>query len=185
MIPILPASTSSCTYTATSTTKPQSTPITPPFSRLTSLPAAQLSDLFLTAQRVARMLTRVYGARGINWAVQDGLAAGQSVAHVHVHLIPRGGADERAVAATRGIDAGEEGLGDAIYEDLENWDGRGRGDGDEVGGESRARFPAFDQLERRDRSVEEMEIEARWLRGEMLIQERLESGGENEQGKGS
>ena len=140
------------------------------------------------------MLTRVYGARGINWAVQDGRAAGQSVAHVHVHLIPRGGADERAVAANRGIDPAQEGLGDAIYEDLEKWDGRGRGDGDhdhgdgdgdEVVKESRARFPAFDQLERRDRSVEEMESEARWLRGEMLIQERLESGGENEEGEGS
>ena len=41
------------------------------------------------ARRVHAMITEEYGATGANIAVQDGIAAGQSVPHAHVHVLPR------------------------------------------------------------------------------------------------
>lgn len=65
--------------------------------RLTDLNTNELTDLFITVQKVERMLAKVYftddggevedGA--FNVAMQDGISAGQTVPHVHVHIIPR------------------------------------------------------------------------------------------------
>ena len=41
------------------------------------------------ARRVHALITEEYGATGANVAVQDGAAAGQSVPHAHVHVLPR------------------------------------------------------------------------------------------------
>ncbi len=68
-----------------------------PHRRLTDLSAAETADLFTTVQRVQRMLSRVYfktdrpedGDGSFTVAVQDGPASGQTVPHVHVHVIPR------------------------------------------------------------------------------------------------
>ncbi|RPB25615.1 HIT-domain-containing protein [Terfezia boudieri ATCC MYA-4762] len=57
--------------------------------RLKDLSTAEVTDLFLTAQKVSKVVETVYGAQGLNIAIQDGIAAGQSVPHVHTHLIPR------------------------------------------------------------------------------------------------
>ncbi|MBI4148032.1 HIT domain-containing protein [Candidatus Woesearchaeota archaeon] len=38
---------------------------------------------------VQRMLTRAYGATGFCVVMQDGVSAGQSVNHLHVHIVPR------------------------------------------------------------------------------------------------
>ena len=46
-------------------------------------------DLWRAARRVHAMITEEYGATGANVAVQDGAAAGQSVPHAHVHVLPR------------------------------------------------------------------------------------------------
>ena len=46
-------------------------------------------DLWRAARRVHAMITAEYGATGANVAVQDGAAAGQSVPHAHVHVLPR------------------------------------------------------------------------------------------------
>ena len=46
-------------------------------------------DLWRAARRVHAMITEEYGATGENVAVQDGIAAGQSVPHAHVHVLPR------------------------------------------------------------------------------------------------
>ncbi|KAJ4399678.1 Dinucleoside triphosphate hydrolase [Neurospora sp. IMI 360204] len=80
-----------------------------PHKRLTDLSPAEITDLFSTVQVVQRMLGRYYfhpqskeegscsvGDRKLletggsfNIAVQDGPEAGQTVSHVHVHVIPR------------------------------------------------------------------------------------------------
>ena len=57
--------------------------------RLSDLSTDELTDFMLTIRRVSRMLERVYGASALNIAMQDGPDAGQSVPHVHMHLIPR------------------------------------------------------------------------------------------------
>jgi diadenosine tetraphosphate (Ap4A) HIT family hydrolase len=57
--------------------------------RLSRLTPAEMADLWATAQRVSAALERVHCADGMSLAVQDGPAAGQTVPHVHIHLLPR------------------------------------------------------------------------------------------------
>ncbi|XWW99469.1 hypothetical protein V2A60_007479 [Cordyceps javanica] len=71
-----------------------------PHRRLTDLSAAETSDLFATVQRVQRMLARVHfktdrpeDGGSFTVAVQDGPESGQTVPHVHVHVIPRTAGD--------------------------------------------------------------------------------------------
>lgn len=121
--------------------------------RFSELRADEVTDLFMTVQRVARMLERTFKADAHNIAIQDGVAAGQSVPHVHVHVIPRqkGDMDKR-------------GGKDAIYDELE-------GEAGDVGSHQAQRqngsFPRPDEGDRQPRSMEEMQREAQWLADEM------------------
>ncbi|EPS41975.1 hypothetical protein H072_4016 [Dactylellina haptotyla CBS 200.50] len=49
----------------------------------------KVMDHALTVQKVAKVIERVYGTTGATIAIQDGGSAGQSVPHVHTHIIPR------------------------------------------------------------------------------------------------
>ncbi|RYP38963.1 hypothetical protein DL768_010746 [Monosporascus sp. mg162] len=116
-------------------------------------------------------------AGSFNIAIQDGSGAGQTVAHLHVHVIPR-------IAGWTDKDINT--VGDAIYQRMASEDGN-------VGGAlwDRDRRPvpggAFAPIEdatRRPRSMEEMEAEAELFRGvlaamarEELRREREERGG--------
>lgn len=66
-----------------------------PHTRLTDLSTEETTDLFSTVQLVQRMLGRIYfksddlTAGSFTVAVQDGPEAGQTVPHVHVHVLPR------------------------------------------------------------------------------------------------
>lgn len=80
-------------------------------------------------------------------AVQDGEAAGQSVPHVHCHVIPR--------------TKGDPGGGDKVHEWLEG----------EEGNVGRHQREWVKYEERKPRTMEEMEKEARWLREEMAKDE--------------
>jgi histidine triad (HIT) family protein len=52
-------------------------------------PPETLAAVMRTAQRVARALKEVLGCDGMNLIQNNGSAAGQTVFHLHVHLIPR------------------------------------------------------------------------------------------------
>lgn len=123
--------------------------------RLSDLTHTEVTDLFLTVQRVGRMIQRVYNGTSLNIAMQDGADAGQSVAHVHTHIIPRAKAD---------LD--DRGGSDAIYDMLEGEEGN-------VGKqlrecpEHRPPFPKVDNEARKPRSKEEMVEEAQRLAQEM------------------
>ena len=62
-------------------------------SRLADLTPEEAVDLWLLAQRVGPRLEAHFGASALTYAVQDGAAAGQTVPHVHIHLLPRRAGD--------------------------------------------------------------------------------------------
>ncbi|TXT04262.1 hypothetical protein VHUM_04260 [Vanrija humicola] len=135
--------------------------------RLADLEPREVSDLFQTVQRVGRVIESAYKAEALNVALQDGTAAGQSVPHVHVHIIPRlrtdfGGKDTDKIYPL--LERSEAGLGGDLA--------AGPGDGapsavftpsathDDIGG-----WDVPPDAERKPRSAREMEDEARWLAG--------------------
>ncbi|KAJ4516332.1 Dinucleoside triphosphate hydrolase [Exophiala dermatitidis] len=130
--------------------------------RLSQLSSAETADLFQTVQRVSRTLERLYSASAFNVAVQDGVDAGQSVPHVHVHIIPR-----------RRGDYDHKGGGDQIYNAMDGEEGdvgkaflemqRRR---DELA-QQRTEIANGPDSDRQPRSIEEMMKEAEWLREEM------------------
>ncbi|KAI9797770.1 MAG: hypothetical protein M1825_005704 [Sarcosagium campestre] len=124
-----------------------------PIPRLYNLTSAEVADLFATVQKVGRMVERVYGAQALNVAVQDGQAAGQSVPHVHVHIIPRKTRDD---------------WGDQVYDDLDHWERHLNGP-DREGNTTQkiSGFPKIDEENRTDRSEDEMIAEATSLAQEM------------------
>ncbi|KAF5097996.1 hypothetical protein D0Z00_002211 [Geotrichum galactomycetum] len=58
-------------------------------SRVSDLTPAEAQDFYATVQRVARVIERHYRADALNISIQDGPLAGQTVPHVHCHIIPR------------------------------------------------------------------------------------------------
>lgn len=57
--------------------------------RFTDLTPEEVSDLWVLAQRVGVAVESHFGATSLTLAIQDGPAAGQTVSHVHVHVLPR------------------------------------------------------------------------------------------------
>jgi len=135
--------------------------------RITDLSAEEATDFILTVQRVGRTVERVYGATAMNIAMQDGPDAGQSVPHVHMHIIPR-----------KKQDMENRGGNDAIYGLLEGVDGdvgrhlreryaAGNIEKGEEAYASRPTMPPFDEAARKPRSDAEMAQEAQMLAKEM------------------
>eukprot|EP00288_Rhodomonas_lens_P012654 CAMPEP_0177695180 /NCGR_PEP_ID=MMETSP0484_2-20121128/3323_1 /TAXON_ID=354590 /ORGANISM="Rhodomonas lens, Strain RHODO" /LENGTH=187 /DNA_ID=CAMNT_0019206095 /DNA_START=8 /DNA_END=571 /DNA_ORIENTATION=- len=106
--------------------------------RIGELSEVEMQDLFLSARTVAAGIGKVFESPSFNLAVQDGAEAGQTVPHVHVHIIPRKAQDfER---------------NDEVYEKLDEFDAR----------PPRLKVPA--DSERVARSEEEMAEEGARLR---------------------
>ena len=56
---------------------------------LMELTDAELAGFSVFSRRVTRFLTRVYKGNGFDWSVQEGETAGQSVNHLHMHIVIR------------------------------------------------------------------------------------------------
>ncbi|EZG07552.1 hypothetical protein H106_03142 [Trichophyton rubrum CBS 735.88] len=129
--------------------------------RLSDLTPAEATNLFLTVRRVSRMVERVYQASSLNVAIQDGVDAGQSVPHVHAHIIPRKKADldhKGGSDAIYGMMDGEEGdIGRFLAERKLAMERK----------RARSDFSAVDNDAREPRSDEEMHKEAETLAAEM------------------
>ena len=74
--------------------------------RLHDLTPIESADLFQCVYQISPILEKYYQAEALNIAIQDGKVAGQSVPHVHVHLLPRKLGDFKR--------------NDDVYEHLEN-----------------------------------------------------------------
>ncbi|KAJ0115419.1 hypothetical protein J7T55_012698 [Diaporthe amygdali] len=106
-----------------------------------------------------------------NLAVQDGPEAGQTVAHVHVHIIPR----IRGLSSKAGDTAGDE-LYERMADEQGNvggalWD-RALGRRPVAGG----RFDRIEDSQREPRSMEEMVAEAEVFRAALREMEEAEAG---------
>lgn len=108
---------------------------------LSELDDDEYDDLWKTVRVVQRALKVKYNCDAFNVAVQDGAHAGQSVPHVHIHVLPRFPSDfER---------------NDDIYHELEAWAPR-----DEKKLMGMSKFDVPEDSERRDRTIQEMAAES-------------------------
>jgi bis(5'-adenosyl)-triphosphatase len=57
--------------------------------RMADLTKEEVQDLYCSVHTATPLLEEKYGACASNIAMQDGRHAGQSVPHVHIHILPR------------------------------------------------------------------------------------------------
>ncbi|CAL6293619.1 unnamed protein product [Bathycoccus prasinos] len=108
----------------------------------------EITDVMSTSQRVSKAVKKIHSANSMTLTVQDGEDAGQTVFHVHVHVMPRKPNDFAR--------------NDDVYEKLEKCEEEER--------KARMDF-AEDGEERTPRGEEEMEKEATELRRAMTMEE--------------
>lgn len=127
--------------------------------RLAGLSSEESQDFFETVKRCAPVLEKHYNAEALNIAIQDGPAAGQSVEHIHCHLLPRKVGDFKR--------------NDDVYAHLENQ----KLDEAISSQETENSVEKVDpQAERKPRAVEEMAAESSILRSLFEAQNLLEVG---------
>jgi len=49
----------------------------------------ELARMLIFTRKVSSLLMKVFSAEAFNWSLQDGMAAGQTVAHLHLHIVLR------------------------------------------------------------------------------------------------
>ncbi len=136
--------------------------------RLTDLTPEEVSDVFTTVQKVQKMLAKNFFKDGntpgniedgsFNIAIQDGPESGQTVAHLHCHIIPR--------------TKDSSGEGDGIYDRLQGEEGNvGGGLWDLKRPIPIGKFPQIEDSDRKPRSTDDMNQEAAFLRKQMELVE--------------
>eukprot|EP00250_Pteridium_aquilinum_P007804 c17451_g1_i1 orf=175-822(+) len=105
--------------------------------RFLDLTDEETTDLWITAKRVGAKLEPHYGGSSLTFGIQDGIYAGQTVPHVHIHILPRKAEDFQ--------------INDEVYDEM-----------DRKERELKKRLDA--EAARKDRDIEEMAAEASELR---------------------
>ncbi|TFK30188.1 diadenosine 5',5'''-P1,P4-tetraphosphate asymmetrical hydrolase [Coprinopsis marcescibilis] len=123
---------------------------TRPVPRLADLNDSELASLMRSVNRVGTIVEHAYGADALTIACQDGKSAGQSVPHVHFHILPRKSQGDRFSDSN-----------DAIYPELETSEAGLSSDIKTA--HQPLKVDADDH--RPPRTIEEMVKEAAWLKG--------------------
>ncbi|KAJ3047377.1 hypothetical protein HK097_011585 [Rhizophlyctis rosea] len=117
--------------------------------RFSDLTLEEVSDMFISAQQIGGVIEKEFGGESLTITIQDGPASGQTVPHVHVHIIPR--------------KRGDWADNDDIYPELDRKE-------KELGKELKDQHephkavPRVDNEERKPRSQDEMAAESASLR---------------------
>ncbi|KAF3327312.1 Bis(5'-adenosyl)-triphosphatase [Carex littledalei] len=91
--------------------------------RFIDLTSDETSDLWITAQKIGAKLEQFQKASSLTLAIQDGPQAGQTVPHVHIHVIPRKSGDfEKNDEIYDAIDVKEKELKEKLDLDVERKD---------------------------------------------------------------
>ena len=67
------------------------------FANLSEIPEDMDAKAFILAKKIAKKMKDVFGCDGVNIVQNNGVAAGQTVFHFHIHLIPRYEGDHAGV----------------------------------------------------------------------------------------
>ncbi len=59
------------------------------YESLFELPDDELGEMMVFARKITSVLKTTFGCDGFDWTIQDGVSAGQTVSHLHLHIIPR------------------------------------------------------------------------------------------------
>jgi bis(5'-adenosyl)-triphosphatase len=59
------------------------------YESLHCLSDAELGDMMVFARKITELLKTEFKCDGFDWTIQDGASAGQTVPHLHLHIIPR------------------------------------------------------------------------------------------------
>ena len=78
------------------------------FANLFEIPEDMDAKAFILAKKIAKKMKDVFGCDGVNIVQNNGVAAGQTVFHFHIHLIPRYEGDHAGVTWKRGTLTDEE-----------------------------------------------------------------------------
>jgi bis(5'-adenosyl)-triphosphatase len=63
------------------------------FLSLMELSDPELCELTLFSRDIVKVLQKAFGSHSFDWTIQEGMEAGQTIPHLHLHLIPRAQGD--------------------------------------------------------------------------------------------
>ena len=49
----------------------------------------QMAEMMLFSKKVIKVLTKAFDTSSFDWTIQEGIPAGQTIEHLHLHIIPR------------------------------------------------------------------------------------------------